>query len=83
MESEEGPGLHHAIGVETMGLDPSPTFVPHVLFNQVKHIFFCIKMNNYFDTNPLNEMMFVKIFNFHHDNDKEILPFDEESANPY
>ena len=35
MESEEGPNLLHDLGLETLGLEPSPTFVPHVLFNQV------------------------------------------------
>ena len=33
--TEEGPLLLHEIGVETHGLDPSATYVPHVMFNQV------------------------------------------------
>jgi len=35
VESDEGAGLLHDVGVETLGLEPSPMFVPHVLFNQV------------------------------------------------
>jgi hypothetical protein len=33
--SEEGPELLHQLGVETHGLDPALTYVPHVMFNQV------------------------------------------------
>ncbi len=33
--SEEGPELLHQLGVETHGLDPVLTYVPHVMFNQV------------------------------------------------
>jgi hypothetical protein len=38
VDSDEGAGLLHDLGLETLGLQPSPTFVPHVLFNQVQFI---------------------------------------------